>query len=363
MTDCAPAFPGPDEIPLLRLRTPTDLLEVMPFLLGFHPTESLVVVMLHGRGCRVGATLRYDLPKVESGLLVHDIAAHAALHGDHAVVLVYTERPPTADSLPEWPLVSRATEALRRAAVRVADCLCVAGGRWWSYHCLDPQCCPADGRPLALAEAPSSPVAATAARAGLVALPDRAALVRTLDPVDGSARAGVERALAAAETAFVDTVATAGGISAWREAMRGLLARAGERVLAGDGAPDTHVLSDEESAEILVALSDVPIRDACWLRAERGRSGDNLALWSQLARRAVPPYDAAPLFLLGWAAWRRGDGALARIAAQRALASDAGYGAAQLLLDAMDSGVDPRRLPRLTAGRRPRRRAAGGGRR
>jgi len=359
MTDCAPASPGPDEVPLLRLGTPTDLLEVIPYLLGFHPTESLVVVMLHGRGSRVGATLRYDLPRVEPGLFVHDVAAHAALHADHAVVLVYTERPRIADGLPEWPLVSLTTEALRRANVRVADCLCVADGRWWSYHCLDPQCCPADGRPLAFADAPSSHIAAATARAGLVALPDRAALAKTLDPVDGSVRAAMERALATAETAFVDTVATAGGIAAWRAWMRGRIQRAGERALAGHGAPGTHVLSDEESAEILVALSDVPIRDACWLKAERGRSGDNLALWSQLARRAVPPYDAAPLFLLGWVAWRRGDGALARIAAQRALASDAGYGAARLLLDAMDSAVDPRRFPRLTAGRRARRRAAG----
>ena len=38
---------------LLRLtaRTPADLLGVVPYLLGFHPTESLVLVLLGRAGC------------------------------------------------------------------------------------------------------------------------------------------------------------------------------------------------------------------------------------------------------------------------------------------------------------------------
>jgi hypothetical protein len=74
---------------------------------------------------------------------------------------------------------------------------------------------------------------------------------------------------------------------------------------------------------------------------------DGRALWRDLGRRLPSPYDASPLFLFGWAAWRAGDGALAGIAAERAIASDPGYSAADLLLAALARGVDPRRLPRL----------------
>jgi hypothetical protein len=122
-----------------------------------------------------------------------------------------------------------------------------------------------------------------------------------------------------------------------------------DRALSPEAGPGG-VTSIDETAQILVALSDPSIRDHCWLGAERdgGGGGDRLALWAELVHTAVPPYDAAPLFLLGWTAWRRGDGVLARMAAERALASDAGYLAARLLLDAVEVGLDPRTLPYLT---------------
>jgi hypothetical protein len=119
-------------------------------------------------------------------------------------------------------------------------------------------------------------------------------------------------------------------------------------------------LTDEEAAEVLVALSDTSIRDTWWLRTEESGSSAALALWSELVARAVPPYDAAPLFLLGWTVWRHGDGVLARMAAERALGSDPDYLAASLLLDAIGSGVDPRRLPSLAASLRRRGGRAGG---
>src|SRR2546430_1581410 len=78
------------------------------------------------------------------------------------------------------------------------------------------------------------------------------------------------------------------------------------------------------------------------------------------------PWPAAPAPGGGrrWTAWRRGDGVLARMAAERALVSDANYRAASLLLDALDSCIDPRWVPALTSGRgRPRRRRTEGRRR
>ena len=103
---------------------------------------------------------------------------------------------------------------------------------------------------------------------------------------------------------------------------------------------------DEDVCRFAVALVDTPIRDAVWLATER-RQLDGRALWREIARRVPQPYDAAPLFLYGWVCWRDGNGVLAALAAERALASDPGYRAADLLLGAVRHGLDPRRTPRL----------------
>ena len=72
-------------------------------------------------------------------------------------------------------------------------------------------------------------------------------------------------------------------------------------------------------------------------------------LWLNLARRLPSPYDAPALFLYGWHTWRAGNAAVAGIAAERALASDPGYSAADLLLAALSRGIDPRTMPKLRA--------------
>ena len=61
-------------------------------------------------------------------------------------------------------------------------------------------------------------------------------------------------------------------------------------------------------------------------------------LWTDLVRRAQPGYVAAPACLLAFTAWQGGDGALANIALDRALADDPDYSMALLLRDVLDAG-------------------------
>jgi hypothetical protein len=67
----------------------------------------------------------------------------------------------------------------------------------------------------------------------------------------------------------------------------------------------------------------------------------HLRLWTDVVRRATPAYQPAPASLLAFTAWQSGEGALANIAIDRALAADPGYSLAQLLRDIMDAGVPP----------------------
>jgi hypothetical protein len=114
--------------------------------------------------------------------------------------------------------------------------------------------------------------------------------------------------------------------------------------------PDWPGVDEPGLARFAVELCSVNVRDAVWLAVDSQRL-DGRPLWRELACRLPAPYDATPLFLFAWRTWRAGDGTLARMAAERALDSDPALSAAELLIAALSAGINPRRLPRLRAGR------------
>ncbi len=46
----------------ITLRGPAELADALPYLMGFHPTDSVVMVALHGRRGRFGGRLRLGIP-------------------------------------------------------------------------------------------------------------------------------------------------------------------------------------------------------------------------------------------------------------------------------------------------------------
>ena len=68
---------------------------------------------------------------------------------------------------------------------------------------------------------------------------------------------------------------------------------------------------------------------------------DHLRLWTDLTRHAQPGYVAAPASLLAFTAWQVGNGALANLALDRAVADDPGYSMALLLRDTLTAGAPP----------------------
>jgi hypothetical protein len=83
-----------------------------------------------------------------------------------------------------------------------------------------------------------------------------------------------------------------------------------------------------------VLISDGAVMDPAHRDAHR-------RLWTDVVRRAQPGYVAAPASLLAVTAWQEGNGALANIALDRALADDPAYSMALLLRDLLDAGVPP----------------------
>jgi hypothetical protein len=324
MTRTSPTHPGAfqmTELPKLRVTGPAELLAAVPYLIGFHPAESLVLVGIEG--ARVVVTARLDLCDATDIRGFIDDTLLTLRNGGASLVLaaIYDD-----SAKPEPRLLDELVLATSLADCELLDILYIADQRWWSLICEDESCCPTQGRPLA-----ESRVAAEATFAGLTALPDRSTLSATLRP-DRERDALLPKLRCAPTVEDVDVLVAE--IAAAHDRLR-------------DSATRT-ALSSEELVRFGAALRDIAVRDRMWVYVDTQDQRSEL-LWRELARRLPPPYDVAPMFLLGWSAFRSGNGALANIACEFCLLSDPDYGAANLLLSALSRGVDPRRLPTLLA--------------
>jgi Domain of unknown function (DUF4192) len=342
-----------DEV--LRLDGPGELLETVPYLLGFHPEASVVLVGLDEGHLVV--TARIDLAaERESSAITTGLQVLQRAGATAAVVIVYAsaddramQLAPAQVPLPYLDVVERVGSAIRSARLAAIEAFFVQDGRWWSYsgratgcpECVRGEPLPGDG-----AVGP-----ATAVFAGLQARPSRAALESVLDHEPDPQRERYLLGIEGAEQAMVQAALEGQLLRAHRSVKRALFAAARE----ADGTLFPSPRSDLPAGRLsrfAVGLSEISIRDALWLAIDQERL-DGRALWLQLLQRLPAPYDSAPLFLFGWATWRDGNGTLAAMAAQRALASEPGCTAAELLLSAIQNGLDPFRTPKLRSSSRP----------
>jgi hypothetical protein len=150
------------------------------------------------------------------------------------------------------------------------------------------------------------------------------------------ARHNTRVALAAAKATLPAGATSPAAIDRQRAETLGLLHQAVERARVGEVR-----LSDDQGARLLLGLTDKVVRDRMieWSCGARGEA--TLAVWIELVRRAVPPYDLVPLTLTAWAAWVNGRASLARAAVASVLARDPGCRLAWLVGQAMDRGLSP----------------------
>jgi hypothetical protein len=317
----------------LKVSSPAELIAAVPYLIGFHPADSVAVIAMRGK--KIIFAARYDLPGQE---LSDDVARADAAE----VAAVVASQGVTGATVIGWgepagvtPTVLRVADALSRASVPILDQLRVTDGRYWSYLCSDRGCCPPEGRPCLPAD---SVIAASATYSGAVALPDRAALVAQIAAVQGAERETMAAATARAQTRLSELYDResheAGFVRQVRRAGRAAVREAERRYRSG------RRLTDDELAWLGVLLVHIPVRDYAWERTAGSEWW--LALWTDVLRRVEPIYVPGPGCLLSFAAWRAGHGALARVAVDRAFAQEPLYEMASLLGDLLQLGVHPR---------------------
>ena len=331
---------------VVRAGSPAKLLRLVPHLLGFVPETSLVVLGVTPPRDRIRVTLRYDLPDPPEAGQVADLAAHA-------VAVLSTQRLTAAVAVgygPETlvtPVANELRDAAWQAEIDVHEFLRVTGGRYWSYVCGNEACCPAAGVPF---EAVPDPAEAEAlAVVGGTVLASRAALAARVAPLGGITRESMRQATRRAERHIAHLLARVRK-SARLGAARHMIVAEG---LAAVGAmiaryrDGGRFATDDEIARISVALRDLRVRDDAWARMDPAHAAAHRRLWTDVVRRAQPRYVAAPAALLAFVAWQSGEGALANVALDRALADDSRYSMALLLRQVITAGAPPSlaRLP------------------
>jgi hypothetical protein len=309
----------------IRVQSNVDLVSVVPYLLGFHPSDnSIVVTAFHGH--TIPFVGRVDLPApaeqhaAASQLL--DVIRRQE-HTDAVTVIGYGE----PDHIE--PAIHTFADLFESHNMPIHDRIRVTDGRVRSLICTNPDCCPPEGTPY---EPTTSLVAVQATVAGRVAHPNRDAISAVFAPVQGTMR---QRMRAATDRAVrrLDALWASGGEPA--------LLRAGEHaVRAVIRSHDTgQPLSSRRIAWLSVLLPHPYIQDVA-VRLTKP-SQEHIDLWATVTRHAQPPFDPTPAVLLAITAWRCGNGTLAGLAAEHALNTAPGHRLAAAVDTALRHGIPP----------------------
>lgn len=272
--------------PLLRLQTYDDVLGAIPHLIGFHPAESLVVLVMVQGELRLTARL--------------DLSDAAWPDGVEGVLTRIWSRFPTADA---WFVAYTAHREYGWAVLRRCDAflpspahrrlIVVGQGTWQAQN---------PSGPRGVHDPSCTRTAAAATLYGLVARPSRADVATLLDPPPA---ADVGRLTAVAHRVGAE-LATA-PIAAWPR----MMARAIDRF-------DTDGDLDDDAAARLAALAADPAARAVALLTMSAEHADQqIALWRGVVTRTLAVHQGYPLVLLGMAAWIAGEGALVSICLER----------------------------------------------
>lgn len=214
-------------------------LSLIPRMLGYHPSESLVLIPF--AGSRSIGAMRFDLPRSDESDEIDRIAATLIgmvcrlPEADAVAAIAYTDAT-FADGMPHRELVSGLERRADACGIRLTDALCVAADGWGSHF--DPTC-PDTGRPLdELGDAPRG--------------------AEHLDVAEGDQSAGSE--LPSVDLAEKERTARA--LTALEHAVRLLCGPddASERTLDGreDAASPDERRVDPQALAAVCALDDLP---------------------------------------------------------------------------------------------------------
>lgn len=325
---------------VVRLSSPPDIVGAIPLFVGFHPSESLVILCLHGPRKRKGLTMRVDLPEPKGMQeYVREMASRVAREDADAVIITcYTQDSDAEGELPRAELVALLLDELSLRDVGYLEALLVRDGRWWSYTCTKP-CCPRDGTPLPESPSPTiTELEARRAMEGVAVLPGREALEKSVSGPVALRLIALEQRFDEVAAGVADQMVEEGVDAVRGETVR--LARTMvERFIAGEREVD-----DAEAVRLLVGLQDTWPRDVLVTWGLDGQREDILAFLTALAQCAPDRFAAPICTVLAAVAYQHGGGALTTVALDRALRHEPEYEMAVILDAVLVGQVHPREV-------------------
>lgn len=303
----------------LTARTPDDLVAMVPYVLGFRPEESMVMLTFGSGHPTFHA--RVDLPVDHEEVLdmVDALVDPVRRHGVAQVVLIAYG----FDASLCREALQRLADALRDEGVAIVEMLRVCDGRWFPML--------GEGAEAAHSgvrfDEKSHRFAAQAVLDGRVTLDSRQELADTLIGTDLDAIARLQDAVhrEARQHPGCDEAAEAEWL---------------QRVItcAVDGGVG---LSTRDAGRVLVVCEELPLRDVVWSLMTRDNAEQYVELWRDLLRRTPADLQVVPASLLAFAAWLSGHGALAWCALDRANLADPDYTMARLVGTALEQALPP----------------------
>ncbi|MVU75872.1 DUF4192 family protein [Nocardia sp. ET3-3] len=347
----------PDEFDLpastgLTLDNIGDLIAALPAMIGFVPYRSLIVAALtrssRPTSPQIGVVSRLDLPRPGDRTDTEAVIRVTCLCSDAnavaALAFIVDERMSgpsiEAASVDRYRPLHVALE--QRLAVRDIDLIgtwCVseiaAGGAWWNLS---------SPRQHGIVSDPTaSPVAVQTVLHASAIYRHRNELVSVI-AIDAALRDQVERLLpevaAEAHQRFVRALHINNPDADTRMALWRVM-----DVLKR--ADDVSAPSPRELAEVTVALRDSRVRDALLGAPDGPYCAAAERVWTILTRALSGPDRAGAATMLAFHAYLRGDGVLAGVALDAALAADPEHRLAFLLDYGLRSAMHPDRLQRL----------------
>ncbi len=322
---------------MTTLTSPHDLLAAIPFLIGYHPENSLVLVAL--KDDNVGMAMRVDMPTDIAPESYDLLASHFQREAaDAALIVAYVD----SQSDPEAVLINTSA-ALLRAGISIKESLIVSDGRYRSMLCHDSECCPPLGSPIP--DIDSSRIAAEHVIAG--------------HPMPFANVSGLVQSIAALPSAMQDSWQSEvrafwiesdseSLLDLQRDGATAVIDLAGEYAL-GRGAEDR-----ELAARVIGRISDIQVRDYA-LGSHNDETADAYwQMWRELLLIAPRGFVAPIASIFAALAYERGEGALAHKALDRALADDERYSLALLLRRVFTAGWPPQSFSAMRAELHPK---------
>jgi hypothetical protein len=322
---------------MTTLTSPHDLLAAIPFLIGYHPENSLVLVAL--KDDNVGMAMRVDMPTDIAPESYDLLASHFQREAaDAALIVAYVD----SETDPE-PVLINTSAALLRAGISIKESLIVSDGRYRSMLCHDSECCSPLGSPIP--DIDSSRIAAEHVIAGHpMPFANVSGLVQSIAALPSA----MEESWQSEVRTFWIESDSENLIDLQRDGATAVIDLAGEYV-QGRGAEDRELV-----ARVIGRISDIQVRDYALGSHNEETADAYWQMWRELLLIAPRGFVAPIASIFAALAYERGEGALAHKALDRALADDERYSLALLLRRVFTAGWPPQSFSAMRAQLHPK---------